>query len=71
MQAVQQEVEGLRRDRPSLTPRPTRDITPLRDLVNNDKVTFPRSSQLGRLVCLSQCLDFTLRQVIASECLFE
>ena len=38
MQVVQQELEGLRRERPTLTPRPTRDMTALKDLINNDKV---------------------------------
>jgi hypothetical protein len=38
MQVVQHELEGLRRERPGLTPRPTRDVATLKDLINNEKV---------------------------------
>ncbi len=38
MQVVQHELEGLRRERPALTPRPTRDVATLKDLINNEKV---------------------------------
>ena len=41
LQAVQQELEGLRRERPALTPRPARDITALKDLINNKKACAP------------------------------
>ncbi len=51
MQVVQHELEGLRQERPGLTPRPTRDVTTLKDLINNEKVrqwkTCSCASQLG------------------------
>ena len=37
MQALQQEVDRLSKERPSLTPRPSWDLTHLKDLINNDK----------------------------------
>ena len=39
MQVVQHELEGLRREWPGLTPRPTRDVATFKDLINNEKVT--------------------------------
>ena len=46
LQVVQQELEGLRRERPALTPRPTRDAAALKELVNNEKVSlFPSVSR--------------------------
>ncbi|KAL0022336.1 hypothetical protein WJX77_001433 [Trebouxia sp. C0004] len=38
MQVVQHELEGFRRERPGLTPRPTRDVATLKDLINNAKL---------------------------------
>lgn len=39
MQGMQQELERLTKERPTLTPRPTREVTPLKDLINNEKVS--------------------------------
>ena len=51
MQVVQHELEGLPRERPGLTPRPTRDVATLKDLINNEKVREVKicscASQLG------------------------
>ena len=51
MQVVQHELEGLRRERPGLTPRPTRDVATLKDIINNEKVREIKAcscaSQLG------------------------
>ena len=36
--ALQHQLEYLRGERPGLTPRPPREVTTLRHLINNDKV---------------------------------
>ena len=46
MQVVQHELEGLRRERPGLTPRPTRDVATLKDFINNEKVRTNAGMQL-------------------------
>ena len=39
VQVLQQELENMSKERPSLTPRPTREVMPLKDLIKNDKAS--------------------------------
>ena len=57
MQVVQHELEGLCRERPGLTPRPTRDVAALKDLVNNEKVRhITACSYASQLVTNQLCV---------------
>lgn len=49
LQVLQQELEKLSKERPSLTPRPTRELTPLKDLINNDKASAGYGLQLCKV----------------------
>lgn len=51
VQAMQQELEKLTKERPTLTPRPTREVTPLKDLINNEKVGRHRSPRSPYFLC--------------------
>lgn len=57
MQALQQELERVSKQRPSLTPRPSRELTPLKDLINNDKA----GAFYGLGLCKAHMYNSTLR----------
>ena len=60
MQALQQELERLSKERPGLTPRPSRELTPLKDLINNDKA--------GALYGLGLCKAHTYNPTLQFPC---
>lgn len=62
VQAMQQELEKLTKDRPTLTPRPTREVAPLKDLINNEKVGRRPPSQGLKNVILLSVLESKNRQ---------
>lgn len=49
IQVIQQEVESLKREKPALTPRPSRDLAPIRAFIDTDKVTKLRATICCRL----------------------
>lgn len=40
LQVLQQELEGWRKEKPGLTPRPSRELAPIRAFIDSDKVAW-------------------------------